>query len=38
MVLMKPVKGMKRGGNSAPNKRMPLPDVSQENLDAALHS
>lgn len=38
MVLMKPVKGRKRGGNSAPNKRMPFPDVSQENLDAALHS
>ena len=28
----------KRGGNSAPNKRMPFPTVSQEALDKALMS
>ena len=37
MVLMKAVKG-KRSGNSAPQKRTPFPEVSQEALDSAMHS
>eukprot|EP00435_Cladocopium_sp_Y103_P042376 s2929_g11.t1 len=38
MVLMKAVKGKRKGGNLAPNKRTPFPDVSQEALDTAMHS
>ena len=38
MVLMKAAKGRKRGGNQAPNKRTPFPDVCQQALDSAIHS
>ena len=38
MVLMKAAKGRKRGGNQAPNKRTPFPDVCQQALDSAMHS
>ena len=37
MVLMKAVQ-KKRSGNSAPHKRIPFPEVSQDALDKAMHS
>ena len=37
LVLMKAVKRT-RSGNSAPQKRTPFPDVSQDALDSAMHS
>ena len=37
MVLMKAVQ-KKRSGNSAPHKRTPFPEVSQDALDKAMHS
>lgn len=38
MVLMKAAKGRKNGGNSAPQKRQPFPEVDQEKLDEVLHN
>lgn len=38
MVLMKGAKSRKNGGNTAPQKRKPFPEVSQEKLDEVLHN